>query len=118
DYVWYNVFPNFMPWPTLGYPLGYWFLPAGGPSKCTMDILLLLPFSGERPPSCERIDVSADELTGPIIGPVGDILDEDMANMERIQRGLESSATGVVNFADYNEVRIRHFHQTLGKYTD
>ncbi|MEM1152890.1 MAG: aromatic ring-hydroxylating dioxygenase subunit alpha [Pseudomonadota bacterium] len=118
DYVWYNVFPNFMPWPTLGYPLGYWFLPDGGPSQCTMDIILLLPFSGERPPSAKRIDIMADEPTGPVLGPVGDILDEDMANMERVQRGLESSATGVVNFSDYNEVRIRHFHQTLGKYTD
>ncbi len=116
DYVWYDVFPNFMPWPTLGYPLGYWFRPDGGPSHCTMDVILLLPFEGERPRSAERVVVEPDEPTGPLIGPIGYILDEDMANMERIQRGLESSVTGTVNFASYNEVRLRHFHRTLTTY--
>lgn len=116
DYVWYNVFPNFMPWPTLGYPLGYWFLPDGGPSRCTMDIILLLPFGGERPPSAKRVIIEADEACGPAMGPIGYILDEDMANMERIQRGLEASATGVINLSLCNEVRLRHFHRTLGHY--
>lgn len=116
DYVWYNVFPNFMPWPTLGYPLGYWFLPDGGPSRCTMDIILLLPFGGERPPSAKRVVLGPDEPCGPVMGPIGHILDEDMANMERIQRGLEASATGVINLSLSNEVRLRHFHRTLGTY--
>ncbi|MAF28938.1 MAG: hypothetical protein CL820_02880 [Croceicoccus sp.] len=118
DYVWYNIFPNFMPWPTLGYPLGYWFRPDGGPSNCTMDVILLLPFEGERPPSAERVVVGPDEPTEPLIGPIGRILDEDMANMERIQQGLEASATRTVNFASYNEVRLRHFHRTLGTYVE
>lgn len=118
DYVWYNVFPNFMPWPTMGYPLGYWFLPDGGPSNCTMDIILLLPFSGERPPSARPVVIGPDEACGPVIGPIGYILDEDMANMERIQRGLESSASGVINLSQYNEARIRHFHRTLGAYVE
>lgn len=116
DYVWYNIFPNFMPWPTLGYPLGYWFRPDGGPSACTMDVILLLPFEGERPPSAERVVIGPDEPTEPVIGPIGRILDEDMANMERIQKGIEASATGKVNFANYNEVRLRHFHRTLAGY--
>ena len=118
DYVWYNIFPNFMPWPTLGYPLGYWFRPDGGPSNCTMDVILLLPFEGERPPSAQRVVVGPDEPTEPLIGPIGRILDEDMANMERIQQGLEASATRIVNFASYNEVRLRHFHRTLGTYVE
>ena len=116
DYVWYNVFPNFMPWPTLGYPLGYWFRPDGGPRNCTMDIVLLLPFDGERPPSAEPVVVEQGESCEPALGAIGAILDEDMANMPLLQRGLESSATGHTNLARFHESRIRHFHRTLGEY--
>ena len=116
DYVWYNVFPNFMPWSTLGYPLGYWFRPDGGPNKCTMDIVLLTPFQGERPPSAEPIVVEADEPCETALGAVGAIIDEDMANISRLQRGLEASPTGQINLARYHESRIRHFHRTLSEY--
>ena len=68
DYVWYNVFPNFMPWPTLGYPLGYWFRPDGGPGNCTMDIVLLLPFQGKRPTSATPIVVEQGESCEPAPG--------------------------------------------------
>ena len=116
DYVWYNVFPNFMPWPTLGYPLGYWFRPDGGPRSSTMDIVLLLPFEGDRPPSAEPVVVEHGESCAPVLGTIGEILDEDMANMPLLQRGLEASATGHTNLARFHESRIRHFHRTLGEY--
>ena len=116
DYVWYNVFPNFMPWPTLGYPLGYWFRPDGGPQNCTMDIVLLLPFQGERPASATPIVVEQGESCEPALGAIGALLDEDMANMPKIQQGLESSVTGHINLAGFHESRLRHFHRTLGQY--
>ena len=116
DYVWYNVFPNFMPWPTMGYPLGYWFLPDGGAKNCVMNIVLLVPFEGERPASAEPVVLGPDDRCGPVMGPIGDILDEDMANMELLQRGLESSSTGVVNLSQFHESRLRHFHRTLSEY--
>ncbi len=116
DYVWYNVFPNFMPWPTLGYPLGYWFRPDGGPGNCTMDIVLLLPFQGKRPTSATPIVVEQGESCEPALGAIGAILDEDMANIPLIQQGLKSSVTNQINLAGFHESRIRHFHRTLGHY--
>jgi len=54
---------------------------------------------------------SAKEL--PILGPV---IDQDMQNMPHVQEGLRASATQLVQLGDYQEVRIRHFHQTLDRY--
>jgi phenylpropionate dioxygenase-like ring-hydroxylating dioxygenase large terminal subunit len=116
DFCWYNVFPNFMPWPTLGYPLAYWFRPIDGPNTCTMDILFLLPHGDTKPPSAQCIDLDYDDPCEPYLGAVGTILDEDMANLPIIQQGLESSKSGVVNLSEYFESRIRHFHSTLGRY--
>ena len=76
----------------------------------------LTPFQGERPPSAEPIVVEADEPCETALGAIGAILDEDMANISRLQRGLEASPTGQINLARYHESRIRHFHRTLSEY--
>jgi len=49
----------------------------------------------------------------PILGPV---IDQDMSNMPFVQEGLLASATGRVQLGAYQEVRIRHMHQTLDRY--
>jgi phenylpropionate dioxygenase-like ring-hydroxylating dioxygenase large terminal subunit len=49
--------------------------------------------------------------------PGGDLLDEDMYNLPRIQQGMNSAAfTGLHLGAQ--EIRIRHFHETLNQYLD
>ncbi len=116
DYCYFNVFPNFMPWPTLGYPLAYWFRPDGAPDSCTMEIMFLMPFGEERPPSVSLTTLDYDDPCEPHLGPVGAILDEDMVNLPLIQQGLAASKTGVINLSQYFESRVRHFHRTLGEY--
>ncbi len=49
-------------------------------------------------------------------GVLGGVVDQDMDNMALVQEGLKASRNGRVELADYQEVRIRHFHQTLDKY--
>ena len=39
-----------------------------------------------------------------------------MANLPYVQDGLKVSKTGQVNLGDYQEIRIRQFHQTADKY--
>ena len=38
--------------------------------------------------------------------------------MPRIQKGLKAIAKQGVTLANYQESRIRHFHQTLDRYVD
>jgi hypothetical protein len=49
---------------------------------------------------------------------LGEILDQDVLNVEELQRGLKASKTGKVQMSEYQEIRIRQFHQTLEKYLD
>jgi len=46
------------------------------------------------------------------------VFEQDMANLPFVQEGLHCSKTGKVQLANYQEVRIRQFHQTLDKYID
>lgn len=50
------------------------------------------------------------------LGALGGVFDQDMENLPQIQKGLKASKTGKVQLANYQEIRIRHFHQTLDKY--
>lgn len=56
-------------------------------------------------------------VAAPELGTVlAEILDQDVANVEQIQLGLKASKTGTLQLSQYQEIRIRQFHQTLDKY--
>ncbi len=44
------------------------------------------------------------------------IFDQDANNLPEVQKGLHASNKGHVISANYQELRIRHFHATLDKY--
>ena len=44
------------------------------------------------------------------------VFDQDFSNLPFVQKGLRSLRGGQVQLSNYQEVRIRHFHQTLDKY--
>ena len=44
------------------------------------------------------------------------IFDQDASNLPQVQKGMKASKKGAITLANYQEVRIRHFHQTLDKY--
>jgi len=50
------------------------------------------------------------------LGVLGAVFEQDMSNLPYVQQGLHASKTGKVNLGDYQEIRIRQFHQTLDKY--
>jgi hypothetical protein len=50
------------------------------------------------------------------LGVLGSVFEQDMQNLPYVQQGLKASKTGQVNLGDYQEIRIRQFHQTLDKY--
>ncbi len=121
DAIEYFVFPNFVPWAGYTTPLAYLFRPLGNdPAASRMDVWLLEPPpAGEtRPPAAKVRHLGTDDswAEAPELGYLGPILDQDTATLERVQRGLGASVKPGVTLALYQESRIRHFHQTLGRY--
>jgi phenylpropionate dioxygenase-like ring-hydroxylating dioxygenase large terminal subunit len=114
----YFLFPNFMPWPSLGNPIVYRFRPGESADWCIWETMLFLPFAGERPPSGSIIKVGPDESLADVkeLGYLDLVLQQDAAQLPHVQRGLKASATRVVNLARYQEARIRHYNQTLDSY--
>jgi len=121
DALVYNVFPNFAPWGGFAPNIVYRWRPDGRDvGSCIMEVMILKRAGrGQpRPPPVGvhwlRDDQPWSEATElPILGAV---IDQDMSNMPFVQEGLLASATGRVQLGAYQEVRIRHMHQTLDRY--
>jgi hypothetical protein len=61
---------------------------------------------------------SPDWTEAPELGALGPILNQDMGNLSRVQRGLRASRKPGVTFSAYQESRIRHFAQILDRYLE
>ena len=123
DGIEYYVFPNFVPWVGIMTPLVYRFRPHGDdPNRSLLEVMLLDPVPADRPrpaPAPRRV-LGEDESLGsvPELGYLGQILDQDLATMPLVQRGLRASTKPGVTFSRYQESRLRHYHQTLEAYLD
>ena len=83
--------------------------------------LLMRPAKGEpRPRSVEMTFLGEEDSWSSYTGwgMLGSIFDQDMANLPYIQEGLHASPNNRVELGNYQESRIRQFHQTLDKYLD
>jgi phenylpropionate dioxygenase-like ring-hydroxylating dioxygenase large terminal subunit len=118
DPISYFVFPNFMPWPSLSYPLVYRFRPDEDPNWCIWDTMIIVPFAGERPPSAPVVRLGPEDSFEdvPALGALGRVLQQDAAHLPALQRGMRNLVCGQLNLTEYQEVRIRHYHQTLQRY--
>jgi hypothetical protein len=47
---------------------------------------------------------------------LGDVFEQDMENLPFVQDGMHASKTAKIQLANYQEIRIRQFHQTMDKY--
>ena len=50
------------------------------------------------------------------LGVLGAVFEQDMANMALVHEGLKVSKNGEVQLGNYQEIRIRQFHDTIDKY--
>jgi hypothetical protein len=120
DSLLYNVFPHQCFWAGYTQSILYRFRPNGiDPESSIMDVLMLkrVPKNGARPkPAVEvRLRDDQDWTVASSIGPLAQVIDQDMENMMRVQRGLKSSGSGVVHFSRYAEMRIRHMHHKIAR---
>ena len=105
----------------MGLSAGYRFRPYGdNPEKSIMEIFFLFPKAadGSHPKAAPIVWLSEDEpwSTVEAMGSAAMVVDQDTDNLKRIQKGLRATKKTGVTLANYQESRIRHFHQTLDQY--
>jgi phenylpropionate dioxygenase-like ring-hydroxylating dioxygenase large terminal subunit len=122
DTIEYTLFPNMVLFPGLSLPMIYRFRPIGmDPGKALFDLLFLrpVPRSGERPEPAlpVRIGVEDSYTIVPGMDPgMAHVYDQDTGNLALQQEGFLTSRKKGQTLGNYQEVRIRHLHQTLDKY--
>lgn len=120
DALVYNVFPNFAPWGGFMPNIVYRWRPWPDQDHCLMEVRVIarVPEGEPRPKGVPMHMLGEDEdwSDAPELGVLGGVVDQDMSNMELTHEGLKVSKNQSVELGDYQEVRIRHFHQTLDKY--
>ncbi len=126
DTTMYQLFPNFMPCGGGGVPVMFRFRPNGDdPDTAIMDVMLLYAFpqDGERPPPAPLTKLGIDDswFKAPELGGICAIFEQDTANMPLVHRGMKAGGKRLlgkqgVTLANYQEIRIRHYHMMLDKY--
>ena len=113
DSIWYTVFPNMALWGGAGAKMQYRWRPyEDRHDMSVMDIIVIAPFSGERPAAVPNHFLRVDQpwTDAPELGGLGRFEDQDAFNLEAVQVGLNATVRKTVYLAKYQESRIRHFH--------
>ena len=50
------------------------------------------------------------------LGGLARVFEQDMENLPYVQEGLRASASGLVHFSRYTELRLRQQHRMLDRY--
>jgi hypothetical protein len=121
DSVIYSVYPNFQLWGGFMPNWVYRFRPVGiRHDDSVMEIFILrdIPEGEDRPAPAPFRMLTDEEPWGSAaeLGGLGPIIDQNWANLEQVQLGLQASATGLVQLGHYLELKIRHHHQLLARY--
>jgi len=118
----YTVFPSCFLFPGISLPMVYRFRPSPRDHRESLYEVLFLrpkPTDGSHYEPAEPVYIaksqSFKEAEGMDEG-FGGILDQDTDNLILQQEGIEASAKPGLTLGDYQEIRIRHFHQALDKY--
>ncbi len=121
DSFYYTLFPNLHPWGAYN-RIVYRFRPLGDDHRQSiMEVMFLEPLpDGPRPPAAPIHWLGPDDdwVEAPELGMLARVFNQDNFNLPRQQRGLETTARSHVQVAHYNESRLRHFHDLLGRWID
>lgn len=126
DTIEYFLFPNMILFPGFSLPMVYRFRPIDGrPDRTLFELLFLrpVPEDGERPEPANVVPVREEESYTIVPGMdagMGAVYDQDTANLRAQQEGLlaalKAGRKTAQTLGNYQEVRIRHFNQTLDRY--
>lgn len=118
DTIHYHIFPNLVCWAGWGSYLVYRFRPLGtDPDMSIMDIMFVDPLGDPaQVPEPQVVGPDASLHEAPQLGGYCAVFDEDSGNLAALQRGLKTMRTKGPVTGDYQEARIRHFHQQLDRH--
>ena len=115
DNIDYTLFPNMHPWGAYN-RICYRFRPNGDDHRTAiMEVFLLSPFQGERPPAAATTYLGPDDdwTDAPELGLLAKVFQQDSYNMPMVQKGLETTVKPGVTLANYQESKVRWLHQLL-----
>jgi hypothetical protein len=118
DSIEYFLFPNACFFPGINIPLVYRFRPLDV-DHCLHEILLLYPVpeAGPRPPPAPVIENGIDDSYQTVdafaASGLAYVLDQDTENFRRQRAGIKAAFKTGQTLGNYQEVRIRQFHDTL-----
>ncbi len=118
DNIDYTIFPNFHPWGAFN-RIVYRFRPNGNDHRTAiMEVILLVPYIDDPPPSCEVHWLTDDETftDAAELAGLGKVFNQDLYNMPRVQHGLESTRRSHVTLSAYQEAKVRWLHRRLGEF--
>ncbi len=118
--IFFTLFPNWHPWGSFN-PINYRFRPNGdNHEECIMECMYLTPIpeDGNYTPVSEIhwLDADADWTEAPELGMLAMIFNQDLRNLPFVYDGMKTTAREHLRLADYNELKIRHFHQLYGEW--
>ncbi len=122
DSIEYHLFPNMCLFPGVSLPMIYRFRPIGNdPGRTLFDLVFLRPLAPgmKRPDAPEPVPVGVNDsyATAPGMDPgLGAVYDQDTNNLALQYRGFQASKKAGQTLGNYQEVRIRKFHQTIDGY--
>ena len=126
DTIEYHLFPNMILFPGFSLPMVYRFRPIGlRADRTKFEILFLrpVPATGERPEPAEMFTVKEEESYTIVPGmdkALGAVYDQDTMNLRAQQEGFlnqyKAGRKPGQTLGNYQEVRLRHFNQTLDAY--
>jgi len=120
DSIYYTQFPNFHPWGGMN-RIVYRFRPwQDRHDRCLMECYYLSPFVGDRPDPASLHLLSEDEpwTDAPELGMLAKVFTQDTYNLPQVQSGLEAAQYDEVVFANYQESKLRHFHDLLSDWVN
>jgi phenylpropionate dioxygenase-like ring-hydroxylating dioxygenase large terminal subunit len=124
DALLYNLFPNMSFWAGYAPKLFYRWRPNGQDHESAiMDIYMLkrVPQGQPHPAPPPLFEIGIDESIAELGPKAGmsqglcNVFEQDMRNLPEVQLGMKASATGVVHFGRYAEMRIRLMHQMIDR---
>jgi nitrite reductase/ring-hydroxylating ferredoxin subunit len=119
DQAFNDLFPNMHPW-------GGWaricfrFRPNGdNPEECLMDAMLLAPWpeGKPKPPPAPLRRLGPDDpwTAAPELMALAKIMDQDILNIPRVQKGMRAKQPPYVWLSAYQEGKTRNFHRNYEK---
>ena len=120
DAFYFTLFPNLHPWGGFN-RITYRFRPYGDdPDMSIMECMFLAPYpqSEPRPPAAPVHWLGPDDdwTEAPELGMLARVFNQDVYNIPKVQVGMKTMKRPVVNFASYNETKLRHFHRLWEKW--